>query len=197
MAEKAQALASPATWEEPDRAARTAQRLADTGLDGEAAAELLALCEASADPDGALAGAEHGPPQGRTATGQSGFCVLGMGKLGGGELNFSSDVDVLYVYDTDGRTQGPHALDHFAFYARLAEEVTRAVGSPSVTPEGGFVFRVDLDLRPEGRSGPIVNAARALELYYESQGAAWERFALLKARPIARDLTAGQEALRR
>jgi len=320
MAEKAQALASPATWEEPDRAARTAQRLADTGLDAGASAELMALCEASADPDGALAGAaralaahrerlrrpapracleflvtvcaasrflaahlaarprlldllacprfaepsrrrvakawtgpelaktlrrrkvieilrialrdlsgratlresmaelsrlaessfeaavtfhyaqlcaDHGPPQGRTAAGPSGFCVLGMGKLGGGELNFSSDVDVLYVYDTDGRTQGPNALDHFAFYARLAEEVTRTVGSPNATPQGGFVFRVDLDLRPEGRSGPIVNSARALELYYESQGAAWERFALLKARPMAGDLVAGEEALRR
>ena len=320
MAEPIQALASQATWEEPDRAARTAQRLADTGLDATACAELMAVCAASADPDGALAGAaralaahrerlrrpapraslgplvtvcsasrflaahlaarprlldllacprfpepsrrriagartdtelaktlrrrkvveilrialrdlsgratlpesmaelsrlaewsfesavsfhyarlceEHGPPQGRSAAGPSGFCVLGMGKLGGGELNFSSDVDVLYVYDADGRTQGPGAIDHFAFYARLAEEVTRTIGSPNATPQGGFVFRVDLDLRPEGRSGPIVNAARALELYYESQGATWERFALLKARPIAGDLAAGEEALRR
>src|SRR5204862_6704210 len=81
--------------------------------------------------------------------------------------------------------------------ARLAESVTASVGSPGVTPEGGFVFRVDLDLRPEGRSGPIVNAIRGLELYYEAQGATWERFALLKARPIAGDLETGEEALRR
>ena len=120
-----------------------------------------------------------------------------MGKLGGEELNFSSDADVLYVYDKDGRTQGANPIDHFAFYARLAEAVTASVGSPGATPEGGFVFRVDLDLRPEGRSGPIVNAIRGLELYYESQGAAWERFALLKARPIAGDLDAGEDALRR
>ncbi|HZX94546.1 MAG TPA: bifunctional [glutamate--ammonia ligase]-adenylyl-L-tyrosine phosphorylase/[glutamate--ammonia-ligase] adenylyltransferase [Myxococcales bacterium] len=139
---------------------------------------------------------QHGPPAGRTATGPSGFCVLGMGKLGGEELNFSSDADVIYVYDRDGRTQGQNALDHFAFYARLAESVTASVGSPGATPEGGFVFRVDLDLRPEGRSGPIVNAIRGLELYYEAQGAPWERFALLKARPIAGDLEAGEEALR-
>ena len=139
--------------------------------------------------------AQHGPPAGRTATGPSGFCVLGMGKLGGDELNFSSDADVLYLYDQDGKTAG--GLDHFAFYARLAESVTAAVGSPQATPEGGFVFRVDLDLRPEGRSGPIVNAIRGLELYYEAQGAAWERFALLKARPIAGDLATGEEALRR
>ncbi|HYR18543.1 MAG TPA: bifunctional [glutamate--ammonia ligase]-adenylyl-L-tyrosine phosphorylase/[glutamate--ammonia-ligase] adenylyltransferase, partial [Myxococcales bacterium] len=139
----------------------------------------------------------HGPPEGRSAGGPSGFCVLGMGKLGGEELNFSSDADVLYVYDKDGRTQGPNALDHFAFYARLAESVTASVGSPGATPEGGFVFRVDLDLRPEGRNGPIVNAIRWLELYYEAQGATWERFALLKARPIAGDLETGEEALRR
>ena len=75
--------------------------------------------------------------------------------------------------------------------------MTAAVGSPSATPEGGFVFRVDLDLRPEGRAGPIVNAIRGLELYYEAQGAPWERFALLKARPIAGDLQVGEEALQR
>ncbi|MFL5310061.1 MAG: bifunctional [glutamate--ammonia ligase]-adenylyl-L-tyrosine phosphorylase/[glutamate--ammonia-ligase] adenylyltransferase, partial [Myxococcales bacterium] len=134
---------------------------------------------------------QHGPPDGRSAVGPSGFCVLGMGKLGGTELNFSSDVDLLYVYDRDGRTQGPQAIDHFAFYARLAEEVTRAIGA---TP---FIFRVDLDLRPEGRSGPIVNSLRALELYYEAQGAPWERFALLKALPIAGDLAVGEDGLRR
>ncbi|HXN83485.1 MAG TPA: bifunctional [glutamate--ammonia ligase]-adenylyl-L-tyrosine phosphorylase/[glutamate--ammonia-ligase] adenylyltransferase, partial [Myxococcales bacterium] len=73
----------------------------------------------------------HGAPAGRSARGPSGFCVLGMGKLGGEELNFSSDVDVLYCYDADGRTAGGPLgpLDHFSFYARLAEEVTRAVGA--------------------------------------------------------------------
>jgi len=141
--------------------------------------------------------AMHGPPAGRSASSPSGFCVIGMGKLGGEELNFSSDADVLYVYDKDGRTQGPHPIDHFAFYARLAESVTASVGSPGAAPEGGFVFRVDLDLRPEGRNGPIVNAIRGLELYYEAQGAPWERFALLKARPIAGDLATGEEALLR
>ncbi len=140
--------------------------------------------------------AQHGAPQGRTADGASGFCILGMGKLGGEELNFSSDVDVLYLYEQDGQTQGGPAgsLDHFAFYARLAEDVTRAVGAAL---DGGFVFRVDLDLRPEGRAGPIVNSLRGLEIYYEAQGAAWERFAWLKARPIAGELRVGDEALRR
>ena len=139
--------------------------------------------------------AQHGAPEGRKPDGTGGFCVLGMGKLGGDELNFSSDTDVLYVYDKDGHTA--QGLSHFAFYARLAEAVTAAVGSPSATPEGGFVFRVDLDLRPEGRNGPIVNAIRGLELYYEAQGAPWERFALLKARPLAGNLQVGEEALRR
>jgi [glutamine synthetase] adenylyltransferase / [glutamine synthetase]-adenylyl-L-tyrosine phosphorylase len=138
---------------------------------------------------------QHGPPEGRKPDGTGGFCVLGMGKLGGDELNFSSDTDVLYIYDKDGHTA--QGLPHFAFYARLAEAVTAAVGSPSATPEGGFVFRVDLDLRPEGRAGPIVNAIRGLELYYEAQGAPWERFALLKARPVAGNLQIGEEALRR
>jgi len=138
--------------------------------------------------------AQHGAPQGRGASGPSGFCVLGMGKLGGEELNFSSDADVLYLYDADGHTAG--GLPHFSFYARLAEAVTAAVGSAQATPEGGFVFRVDLELRPEGRSGPIVNSVRGLEQYYEAQGAAWERFALLKARPIAGDLAVGDAALR-
>lgn len=140
--------------------------------------------------------AAHGAPDGRSADGPSGFCVLGMGKLGGDELNFSSDVDVVYVYDKDGRTQGgpAGAIDHFAFYAKLAEEATRAVGA---SQESGFVFRVDLDLRPEGRSGPIVNALRGLEIYYETQGAAWERFALLRARPVAGELAVGEEGLRR
>ena len=163
---------------------RDLSRLAASAFDAAVRFHYRRLCEL------------HGPPAGRTAGGPSGFCVLGMGKLGGEELNFSSDADVLYVYDRDGRTEGANALDHFAFYARLAEAVTAAVGSPSATPEGGFVFRVDLDLRPEGRSGPIVNAIRGLELYYEAQGAAWERFALLKARPIAGNLAAGEAALR-
>ncbi len=141
--------------------------------------------------------AAHGTPAGSGLDAPSGFCVLGMGKLGGEELNFSSDVDVLYVYDKDGRTAGDAggrgAIDHFAFYAKLAEEVTRAVGAAL---EGGFVFRVDLDLRPEGRSGPVVNSLRGLELYYEAQGADWERFAWLKARPIAGAQGVGEAALR-
>jgi len=134
----------------------------------------------------------HGAPEG----GRVGFCVLGMGKLGGEELNFSSDVDVLYLYDRDGRTAGGSGppVTHLAFYARLAEEVTRAIGA---VEESGFVFRVDLDLRPEGRSGPIVSSIRGLEAYYEAQGAGWERFALLKARPIAGTLEVGEEALHR
>jgi [glutamine synthetase] adenylyltransferase / [glutamine synthetase]-adenylyl-L-tyrosine phosphorylase len=148
------------------------------------------LCALHGPPEG------RSPPIGRTLAAESGFCVLGMGKLGGSELNFSSDIDVVYVYDKDGKTQGGPSgpLTHFAFYARLAEEVTRAIGAAL---EGGFVFRVDLDLRPEGRSGPLVNAQRGLELYYEAQGAAWERFALLKARPVAGELPVGEEVLRR
>lgn len=119
-----------------------------------------------------------------------GFCVLAMGKLGGGELNFSSDVDVLYVYDVDGETERGRAA--FELYARLAESVTRALAEIT---EDGFVFRVDLNLRPEGQSGPLVNSLYALESYYETFGRTWERQALIKAAPVAGDLAVGRAAL--
>ena len=140
----------------------------------------------------------HGAPEG-AAPGATGFVVIGMGKLGGRELNFSSDVDVLYAYQRDGMTSGGTspaggALGNFAFYARLAEHVTRAL---SLSTEDGFVFRVDLNLRPEGRSGPIASSAEALERYYEAQGRTWERAALLKARPIAGDVAVGEALLAR
>src|SRR5215208_3215523 len=116
-----------------------------------------------------------------------------MGKLGAGELNFSSDVDLIYVYGHDGTTEGEAPVTHFAYYAKLAELVTEAISKPT---DHGFVFRVDLNLRPDGRSGPIVNSVRAAELYYQSFGRAWERNALLKARPSAGDVAVGQELLK-
>ncbi len=115
-----------------------------------------------------------------------------MGKLGAGELNFSSDIDLIYVYQSDGNTTGEHPLTHFAYYARLAELVTESLAKVT---EDGFVFRVDLNLRPDGRSGPIVNGIRAAELYYQAFGRSWERNALVKARPAAGDLAVGGELL--
>jgi glutamate-ammonia-ligase adenylyltransferase len=136
----------------------------------------------------------HGAPTGLAAREPgAGFCALAMGKLGASELNFSSDVDLLYVYGPDGTTEGAKPITHFAYYAKLAELVTESLAKPT---DDGFVFRVDLNLRPDGRSGPIVNSVRAAELYYQSFGRAWERNALLKARPAAGDLDVGDELLK-
>ena len=138
--------------------------------------------------------ARHGAPAGLEGRDPgAGFCVLAMGKLGARELNFSSDIDLVYVYTAEGVTAGPAPITHFAYYAKLAELVTESIAKPT---EDGFVFRVDLNLRPDGCNGPIVNSIRASEIYYESFGRSWERNALIKARPAAGDLEAGAELLR-
>jgi glutamate-ammonia-ligase adenylyltransferase len=138
--------------------------------------------------------ARHGPPAGlEQREPGAGFCALAMGKLGARELNFSSDVDLIYVYAVDGQTSGEASITHFAYYARLAELVTEAIAGQT---EDGFVFRVDLNLRPDGRSGPIVNSLRAAELYYQTFGRSWERNALVKARPGAGDEAVGEELLK-
>ncbi len=118
------------------------------------------------------------------------FVVMGMGKLGGRELNYSSDIDLIHFYATDDGTAGP--LTVHQHFARVCEAITRLIGA--VTDEG-FVFRVDLDLRPEGRGGPSCNALASAEAYYESWGRTWERVAWLRARPIAGDLDLGRRVL--
>jgi glutamate-ammonia-ligase adenylyltransferase len=120
------------------------------------------------------------------------FVIMGLGKLGARELNFSSDIDLMYLYSSDkGETTGSSLIrpDQPAqklplpqFYTRLAELITRAIGEPQ---EEGLVFRVDLRLRPEGAKGNLANSLRSAEIYYESWGQAWERMMLLKARPVA------------
>jgi glutamate-ammonia-ligase adenylyltransferase len=138
--------------------------------------------------------ARHGPPAGLAEREPgAGFCALAMGKLGARELNFSSDVDLVYVYERDGETAGARPVTHFAYYAKLAEHVTESIARPT---EDGLVFRVDLNLRPDGQNGPIVNSLRAAELYYQTFGRSWERNALVKARPGAGDLAVGEELLR-
>lgn len=115
--------------------------------------------------------------------------VVGMGKLGGEELNFSSDVDVIYLYETDQGAAGTLTLHEF--FSRLAERLGRAI---SDVTEDGFCFRVDLRLRPEGSRGPLTNSLAAAESYYESFGRPWERQAWIKARAIAGDRDLGAEA---
>jgi [glutamine synthetase] adenylyltransferase / [glutamine synthetase]-adenylyl-L-tyrosine phosphorylase len=120
-----------------------------------------------------------------------GFTVIGMGKLGGEELNFSSDVDVIYVYSSDnGETTRGRSLHEY--FDRLARKVTPAIGEIT---EDGLVFRVDHRLRPEGSRGPLVNSLPSLERYYESWGRPWERQAWLKARPSGGSAELGAEVL--
>jgi glutamate-ammonia-ligase adenylyltransferase len=124
------------------------------------------------------------------------FVILGMGKLGGEELNFSSDIDLVYLYEEDeGESQGGSKgkTTPRQFFTRLAERITRAMGDVT---EDGFVFRTDLRLRPLGRNGPLVQSMNSALLYYESWGQCWERSALIKARPVAGDRQLGVEFLR-
>lgn len=119
--------------------------------------------------------------------------VIGMGKLGGGELNFSSDIDLIYLYahDEGGSVKdGETTLTNHEFFVKLFERVTQSVGR--ITEEG-FVFRVDLDLRPEGRTGPLANSLGSAERYYQTWGRTWERFAWTRARPIAGDPELGEQ----
>ncbi|HET9156254.1 MAG TPA: bifunctional [glutamate--ammonia ligase]-adenylyl-L-tyrosine phosphorylase/[glutamate--ammonia-ligase] adenylyltransferase, partial [Myxococcaceae bacterium] len=123
-----------------------------------------------------------------------GFVVLGLGKLGGEDLNWSSDIDLVLVHRGDGMTEGGTAgsVPTVTYYTRLAEALARAM---STVTEDGFCFRVDLDLRPQGRAGAAVSSLPAMLQYYEQQGRTWERAAWIKARPVAGDLALGQELL--
>ena len=124
------------------------------------------------------------------------FVIFGMGKLGGGELNFSSDIDIIYLYEEDdGESEGGRKgkAAPRAFFTRIAEGITRMMGEVT---EDGFVFRTDLRLRPLGRHGPMVQSLGSALLYYESWGQCWERAALIKARPVAGDRELGDLFLR-
>jgi glutamate-ammonia-ligase adenylyltransferase len=119
-----------------------------------------------------------------------------MGKFGGMELNFSSDIDLIYLYERDaGPTSGGSrgSIEPRAFFTQLAQGLTRAL---SDLIYGGRVFRVDLRLRPDGMNGPLVSSLPNTLLYYESWGQTWERAALLKARPVAGDKELGEQFLR-
>jgi glutamate-ammonia-ligase adenylyltransferase len=127
--------------------------------------------------------------------------ILGMGKFGGRELNFSSDIDIIYFYETDrgetggvddGRGGRKGVVSLHTFFNKLAEMITKAVSQ--VTADG-FVFRVDVGLRPEGKSGDMAVSLRSAEVYYESWGQSWERSAMLKGRPVAGSLELGEQLL--
>jgi glutamate-ammonia-ligase adenylyltransferase len=118
------------------------------------------------------------------------FAIIGMGKLGGQELNYSSDVDVIFVYGEEGSLTP--TISHHLFFTKLAEEIIHAV---STTGEEGTIFRIDLRLRPEGATGPLVRSLESCENYYAEWGETWERMAMVKARPVAGDPALGEEFL--
>ncbi|SFM59555.1 glutamate-ammonia-ligase adenylyltransferase [Ectothiorhodospira mobilis] len=125
----------------------------------------------------------HGEPRDAEGTPQR-LVVLGMGKLGGGELNFSSDIDLIFAYPRPGETDGPRPLENQQFFIRLGQRLIKVLHEQTAD---GFVFRVDMRLRPFGDAGPLVMSFDALEDYYESHGREWERYALIKARAVAGD----------
>ena len=130
-----------------------------------------------------LAG-EHGDPVGAESGKVQRLIVVAMGKLGGAELNVSSDIDLVFVYPEDGATTGRKPLANQEFFDRLGRRVASALADVTAN---GFVFRVDLRLRPYGESGPPSTSFAALENYLVTQGRTWERYAWLKARAITGD----------
>jgi glutamate-ammonia-ligase adenylyltransferase len=133
----------------------------------------------------------HGRPRDASGKPVTAY-LLGMGKLGGGELNFSSDIDLIFGYSANGETDGRQPIATEQYFEKLVRLFTRLLAER--TPEG-FVFRVDWLLRPFGASGPPAMASAAMEEYYQTHGREWERYAMIKARVVAGDAKAGEALL--
>jgi glutamate-ammonia-ligase adenylyltransferase len=158
--------------------------------------ELSALADAVLDQSLSVVRASVSETYGSPAN--DAFSVIALGKLGGEELNFSSDVDLIFVYGTEvGETSGVttsqgitvNRFSNHEYYCKIGETLTRFL---SLNTENGFAYRVDLRLRPEGQRGDIALALRGYEMYYESWGRAWERAMLIRARPVAGDAGLGR-----
>ncbi|HUX83021.1 MAG TPA: bifunctional [glutamate--ammonia ligase]-adenylyl-L-tyrosine phosphorylase/[glutamate--ammonia-ligase] adenylyltransferase [Halothiobacillus sp.] len=135
--------------------------------------------------------ARHGAPRDADGRPQR-LVVLGMGKLGGCELNYSSDIDLIFAFEHEGETSGNRPIANSEFFIKLGQKIIRSLDQ--VTRDG-FVFRVDMRLRPHGDEGALAFSFDALERYYTTLGREWERYAFIKARVIAGDFTAGQNLL--
>ena len=116
--------------------------------------------------------------------------VVGFGKLGGSELNFSSDIDLVLAYPSGGQSDGPRPLDNSEYFVRLARQLVRLLNEPTVD---GICARVDLRLRPFGNAGRLALPFSAMEQYYQSEGRDWERYAWIQARPVAGDRNEGKQ----
>ncbi len=159
-------------------------RLAEVCIDAALDFHYRALC------------AECGTPRDGQDNAQR-MVVLGMGKLGAGELNLSSDIDLIFSYPAGGDTDGTDpskkgGIPNQEFFARLGQRLIRSLDQNSAE---GFVFRVDMRLRPYGDSGALVLNFDAMEEYYQDQGRDWERYAMIKARPVAGDIAAGEQLM--
>ena len=137
-----------------------------------------------------------GTPYGINARGekrQQNLVVLGMGKLGANELNLSSDIDLIFVYPENGETEGhSKSLENQDFFIRLGKKLIQALDNTTID---GFVFRVDMRLRPFGSAGPLAISFDAMEGYYQEHGREWERYAMIKARVMAGEKNAGAELM--
>ncbi|MDR3412164.1 MAG: bifunctional [glutamate--ammonia ligase]-adenylyl-L-tyrosine phosphorylase/[glutamate--ammonia-ligase] adenylyltransferase [Formivibrio sp.] len=126
----------------------------------------------------------YGSPIGEDSGNVQELIIVGMGKLGGRELNVSSDIDLIFIYPEDGETSGPSKLSNHEYFARIGKRLIQLIADPT---DEGFVFRVDMRLRPFGESGPLVTSFAALENYLITQGREWERYAWIKGRALTGD----------
>lgn len=135
----------------------------------------------------------HGEPLDSAGQPQQ-MMVVGMGKLGGRELNVSSDIDLIFVFSEAGETAGPRRIDNHEFFTRLGKRLIALIGD---TTADGFVFRVDMRLRPYGEGGPLASSLAMLEEYFYTQAREWERYAWIKGRALTGNEIDALEALRR
>lgn len=169
-------------WADLSETMAATSTFADTAIQGALDWLYRDACEQDGTPWGAdpVTGEEVPQP----------MVVLGMGKLGGYELNVSSDIDLIFAFPSKGETRGGRrSLDNQQFFIRLGQRLIQALDQ--ITADG-FVFRVDMRLRPYGQSGALALSFAALETYYQDQGRDWERYAMVKARVVAGDQRAGQ-----
>ncbi|HTI96095.1 MAG TPA: bifunctional [glutamate--ammonia ligase]-adenylyl-L-tyrosine phosphorylase/[glutamate--ammonia-ligase] adenylyltransferase [Rudaea sp.] len=133
----------------------------------------------------------HGTPRNAEGVAQR-LVVIAMGKLGGGELNFSSDIDLILAFADNGTSDGERPFANEAYFARLGQLLVKLLAEITVD---GYAFRVDLRLRPFGNAGRVALPFAAMEQYYQREGRDWERYAWIKARPVAGDIVAGKRLL--
>ena len=153
---------------------------------------LAEIClQAAVDENSRLLREKFGTPRDEEGRAQD-IIVIGMGKFGGGELNLSSDIDVMFCYPATGECDGRRHLSNDQFFIRLARQI---IASLSEMTGDGFCFRVDARLRPFGDAGPLASSLASMEQYYQREGRDWERYALIKARAVAGDRQSGNELL--